>query len=184
MGKPIVVADPVLGGSCGYFVDPVNTPEKIFVQFQGVVACPDRAVPPNLHTFTLYQVPLHPCVWQSGATFFGGTCQIQFTGGPPKTNLQLWDSDGRRMFGCADFLYAPEHHIFENENPDCSDSFSARHGTGSIMWMERASEILDDFGFPDDVKILMEWAFTPEGHSVYKFCIPKYHMNLKFKLPL
>jgi|GEM_PF-3994064 len=180
MGHEIKHDDPEIGLGCQYFHDPDNVPAKIYVMFDAVVACPDRAVPPNHHLFTLFQHDTYPCVWRTDVLWFGGMIQLQYSPGPPHTTLLMWDGDGRRMFGCVDYLYAPEHHIFENQNPDCSDSFSALGGIGTIMWFAAAADILSDFVIPSDVKIFLEFSVTPSGAPIYKFCIPKYSMNIKF----
>lgn len=182
MGIEIDPDPPENGDSCAYFSDPGNTPVHIYVQFNGIVACPERAEPPNLHLFTLTQHETYHCVWQSGDNFCDVDIQLQYSPGPPHTTLNMWDSNGRTIFNSVETLYAPEHHVFPNNNPDCSNSFSGLGGIGTIMWFKKASEILSEFVIPTDKKILMEFFTTPSGQPVYKFCIPKYSMNIKFKL--
>ncbi|GAI20489.1 unnamed protein product, partial [marine sediment metagenome] len=120
-----------------------------------------------------------PCFFTNVVDDFGWNVQLEFVSGPHRTFLRLWDKFGAAYF--YDFLVgaALEHDIFINELLECSESDKGIKGNAFIIWKQAAVDLINSMVLPTDSQILFEIFVTDEGKPVYKFCFPKYSMNIK-----
>lgn len=186
MGTTIRLDDPVYCVDCIDAFPPDKTPCKIYAWFWGVKKGDKVGArePANLHLFTLIQDDIEPCLWKNDPSDFGWDIQLQFWPDPvgdPFLRLWMYGTPVQPYFSYTARVIPAEHLVFDNAlwPPPGAWGYD---GHGIIMWLDKATDILDDFVLPTDPKMLMEFSVTDEGVPVYKFNIPKYSMNIKFKV--
>lgn len=179
MGTKISTDEPHLGDVCEWFVEPLKTPNKIYAYYWELVTCPARKVAPNMHLFPMFQDDEVPCLFRNEAGPAGWDSSIQFHAGAPRSTLFLINLAAGKYFEGDIEHAAAEHDIFDNKNVGCDPVNYAVGGNAFIIWKQAAVDLINSVVLPTESNILFEIFVTDEGKPVYKFCFPKYSMNVK-----
>lgn len=184
MGIKVDPTDPQICENCWHMIEPLETPCQIFVYFWEVEFCPGRQVPPNLHVFTCFQDDENPCTYDSGDLPMGWRVTVLWGVAPNDTKIYLWDEFGFMYFRGTFNGSAVEHDVFDNDLVDCDppELIGGKFGYAMLFWKKAAVQLIEDMNLPTDVKVLMEFFVSDDHKPIYKFCIPKYSMNVKFLL--
>lgn len=179
MGTKISKEEPIVGGECEHFYEPENTPEKIYVYFWEMVKCDaEEHTPPNMHLFALTQSETNPCIWLYCGTDYPFDIVLYWYA-DSVVFFTLRDKDGHFFFETAESEDVREHHIFDNVLNVCNGFDGAMGGNAFIIWKQAAVDLINSMVLPTESNILFEVFVTDEGKPVYKFCFPKYSMNIK-----
>jgi len=147
-----------------------------------MVACPAAPIaPPNMHLFTLQQDDVKPCWWIFDSVAMGFKILLDATSLAPLA-LELRHQDNNLYFQGHIWGAMCEHQVFTNNNVACPGGIYAYVGWATIFWLDAAVGVIEDFNLPTDSQILFEFFMKNDASPVYKFCFPKYTMNVKFLL--
>lgn len=180
MGTPIDRDDPIWGVNCPKFAVPAETPETIYVYFWDIEPCPGALIPPpNMHLFTLHQDDVIPCIWNYDNADFGFTVLLDLQTVTP-WGLELRHQDLSAYFIGQTHGAPSEHDVVTSTLDVCGLGNYGAIGFATLFWKVAAVKLITDMNLPSDSQILMEFFVTDAHKPVYKFCLPKYGMNLKF----
>lgn len=180
MGTKIDPEEPYLGDKCEWFVDPDHTPKKIYAYFWEIVTCPDRKLAPNMHLFPMFQDDEEPCLWRNVIGSSGWDASVRYLAFEPRTTLWLINTAAGSYFEGELVDRAAEHDIFENKNTECDEQKYGVGGNAFLIWKKAAVDLINNMALPTESQILFEVSTNDAGKPVYKFCFPKYSMNVKF----
>lgn len=180
MGTPIPPEPPPHGDDCLHFPEPTETPHEIYVYFWGMVVCPFALeLPPNMHLFTLVQNDAIPCLWEYENAAFGFTIVLDIQTITPM-GLELRHTDTSPYFRAELDGPPAEHQVFTNLQDVCPPTNYAHSGWATMFWLKAARAVINDMNLPTESNIMLEFFVTDEHKPVYKFCFPRYGMNVKF----
>jgi len=180
MGTPVKPV--ILGSDCPQCWSPGKSPENVWVYFAGIERCPLAIKsPPNGQTFKLTQDPDNPCFYEHT----GSEWHVWWRAFDPifmESMLYLEEVGGLGIFVSRTINCPPECFVYHSTIEVCQWPVAGRFGVGVVHWMGIVLHLIVAFNLPSSSYIMHELFVTDEDRIVYKFCFPKYSMNVKFLL--
>lgn len=132
-----------------------------------------------MHLFTLTQNSEFPCLYEYEDADFGFIVTLDISTITP-IGLKLQNTDLDLYFEAELWAGPPvEHMVFTNSWQVCGPNVGVG-GFATMFWLIAARAIIDQMVLPTDPQIMLEFFVTDSGDPVYKYCVPKYSMNVKF----
>lgn len=179
----IKINPPEYGNDCAHCWDPGETPEFIYVMFEGVKKgdVVGSQIPPNGHIFKCIQDPAAPCIFNYNKAGAGWQVEFARAAGTGRWHMKLWH-DGHSHFtgwlpDCPE-----EHDIWTNLlwTPIFHPGYD---GVATVFWLDEARTLMAAMNIPDESGTFMEFFLKDESDPVYKFCNTRYGINHTILVP-
>lgn len=158
-----------------------ETPHYVYVRFSGLVKCVwGTYEPPNGQVFRLEQDPVWPCLW----FLIGTKWTVQFlpaTRVPLLSQIVLRDEFAQLYFDGFSVACPPEMQVFDNSLVACNPGNQSKDGEATIAWNSTALSIAKAMVLPFDPQLMTEMFITPTDVPVFKYCNPRFGVNVKIK---
>lgn len=176
----IRIDEPIIGDACFCHPEPVSTPARIYVLFNGLTPCPGKPVPPNGTTFVCAQDSFDPCLFFSGPDSNGFVANVQFFCALGDVTVGLFIPAGDSSFFSLLNTPISEYEAFSNDQIACAPGRSAFGGVASIFWLDTVFEQVLDFNLPTDGDgLFLETFQVSSTKFVNRYANKTYELNKK-----